>query len=113
MRTDRRIFSVQTATAQATKRSDLPLWRVWLSATRRFFSSLGRHKDAPAHTQQQALVPSLADWQLEKQIARATRRMVEAQTKGEQRAAFRHLQYLTRQRSPAQIERMERRRGLR
>jgi hypothetical protein len=57
--------------------------------------------------------PSAADMELEERIARAYAAMLDAPTQDAKRAQADHMTWLVRQRSPAQITRMERRRSLR
>jgi hypothetical protein len=56
---------------------------------------------------------SLTDAQLERSIFRARQRLAHAEHADEQRAAWADLSDLIGRRSPAQVERMERAKGLR
>ena len=58
-------------------------------------------------------LPSAADAALERDINRATARLINAPTTQARRAAYARLRALHRRRSPAQVGRMERAMGLR
>lgn len=59
------------------------------------------------------LIQRYRDYRLEGRIQRALDALVQADTPPARRAAFERMRALTRRRSPGQVERMERARGLR
>ncbi len=59
-----------------------------------------------------AMLARFDDWRLERAIGRARRDLIRAESRDEQRAAWRCLRALIAARSAAQIARMERAKGL-